>query len=445
VLIATAVVVPVVLVASLVSSVLILLFRPLPTTDADTRLLGLDERAEIVRDSWGVPHIFARTTHDLFYLQGYAVAQDRLFQLELLRRAGRGQLAVVLGPAGAESDTAASGLASAAEAEEARLGASARAAAQAYADGVNKFLEQHGESLPLEFTLLGFRPAPWSVGDTLVVQRLLARERGAGSALGRAIAGGGTDAGASCRATVGLRSASGRPFLEGDPRLAGEADPSLWYAVALTGPDDEVAGLSAPGVPGIAMGHNRRIAWSFVAGADASLLRDLDASLAVARAGDAASFAAALRSARSATPAYCYADAAGHIGVATGAAAAFDPPGGEIRQGAAPSALAAAPGPIVFRHPLAAVLPPALRSPLAGLLTAGPYDPPAGGALERIKVDLGDLDATRAVLPLGDSGQPAGRHHGDQTASWRAGLLLPLPLSRARLGTGEATLVLRPR
>ena len=453
-------VVPVMLVASLVLAVLILLYRPLPTIEADLRLLGLDQRAEIVRDAWGVPHIFARTTHDLFYLQGYVVAQDRLFQIELLRRAGRGQLAAAIGPDGMDSDAyvVARGLAVAAEAESARLGAPARAVAQAYADGVNKFLEQHGESLPLEFTLLGFRPAPWNVGDTLVVLAVLAEERTPASPLGRVVAGGGSDAGASCTALAGARTASGHPVLQGDPRLAGQRDPSLWYAVALSGPEDELAGFAAPGVPGIAIGHSRRIAWSFIAvpadpadradpadpadpgGAGVSLLRDLDAALALARAVDPATFRAALAAARGVTPAYCYADAAGHIGTAAGSAAAFDPPGGEARQARQPGA-PAPPVAITFRHTLDAVLPAALER----WLSTGPYDPPSGGGLERIAVDLGDLDATRAVLPIGESGQPAGRHHGDQTAGWQAGELHPLPLSRARLGPGEATLVLRPR
>lgn len=427
--------------ASLVLAVLILLYRPLPTIDADMRLLGLDQRGEIVRDAWGVPHIFARTTHDLFYLQGYAVAQDRLFQLELLRRAGRGELVALIGSGGAASDAAAAaaGLMAAADGDRSRLGAPARAAAQAYADGINKFLEQHGESLPLEFTMLGVRPTRWSVDDTLVVQRLLALGGTAAPALREVVAGGGTDAGASCRATSAARSASGHATLAGDPRLAGEADPALWYAVALSGPEDEAAGLAAPGVPGIAIGRNRKTAWSFVAAEDASLLRDLDAALAVARAEDPAAFSAALAAARGGTPAYCYADAAGHIGAGSGAAMAFDPAGGEAGQ-QRPSR-SVAPGPITFRHPLARLLPMGIGPAFA----LGPYDRPAGGALERMRIDLGDPDAMRVGLPIGESGQPAGRHHGDQTARWRSGDPPTLPLSRSRLGSGEATLVLRPR
>lgn len=438
---AAATVVAILLGASAVLALLILLYRPLPTSDADMRLLGLDQRAEIVRDAWGVPHIFARTTHDLFYLQGYVIAQDRLFQIELLRRAGRGGLAGLVGPgaAGSDAQVVAGGLAAAAERDGTRLGAAARAVAQAYADGINKFLEQHGESLPLEFTLLGLRPAPWSVDDTLVVQRLLSLDRSPTSPVTVAFAGGRTDAGASCRAST----ASGHPILDGDPRLAGEADPSLWYAVALSGPEDEVAGLAAPGVPGIAIGRNLRAAWSFVAAPDASLLGDLAAALAVSRAQDTAAFAAALAGARGPTPAYCYADVAGHIGVASAAGAAFDPPAGEAGQAGqlrppVPGAQTAA---VTFRHPLEALLPLGIGRVLA----LGPSDRPPDGAQERLRVDLGDPDAMRVGLPIGESGQAAGRHHGDQIARWRSGDPPVLSLSRARLGPGEATLVLRAR
>src|SRR5438445_10340589 len=91
-------------VASIVLTGLILVYRPLATIDGEFRLLGLDARAEVVRDSYGLPHIYAQTAHDLFYLQGYVTAQDRLFQMDLYRRAGAGRLAEVLGEPGLDSD-----------------------------------------------------------------------------------------------------------------------------------------------------------------------------------------------------------------------------------------------------------------------------------------------------------------------------------------------------
>jgi penicillin amidase len=71
------------LATSLILTGLILVYRPIPTIDGESRLIGLEQRAEVLRDSYGVPHIYAQSTHDLFYLQGYVTAQDRLFQMDL--------------------------------------------------------------------------------------------------------------------------------------------------------------------------------------------------------------------------------------------------------------------------------------------------------------------------------------------------------------------------
>src|SRR6184192_849336 len=95
---------PVLLVTSLIVTGLILVYRPLPTIDGEYRLLGIEQRAEVLRDAFGVPHVYAQNAHDLFYLQGYVTAQDRLFQMDLYRRAGEGRLAEVLGEPGLEAD-----------------------------------------------------------------------------------------------------------------------------------------------------------------------------------------------------------------------------------------------------------------------------------------------------------------------------------------------------
>src|ERR1700740_521411 len=68
------------------------------------RVPGLEKQVEILRDRWGVPHIYAATVHDLFFAQGYITAKDRLFQIDLWRRAGTGRLAEVLGPPAVERD-----------------------------------------------------------------------------------------------------------------------------------------------------------------------------------------------------------------------------------------------------------------------------------------------------------------------------------------------------
>src|SRR6184192_4164058 len=143
---------PVLLVTSLIVTGLILVYRPLPTIDGEYRLLGIEQRAEVLRDSYGVPHVYAQNAHDLFYLQGYVTAQDRLVQMDLYRRAGSGRLAEVLGEPALESDKQfrTFGLARVAAQELAVLRDETRANLSAYAQGVNKFLEGHGDSLPLE-------------------------------------------------------------------------------------------------------------------------------------------------------------------------------------------------------------------------------------------------------------------------------------------------------
>src|SRR4029077_20023125 len=128
------------------------------------------------RDSYGVPHVWAQNAHDLFYLQGYVTAQDRLFQMDLYRRAAAGRLSEVLGEPTIEADKAMRtlGFARVAEQELAVVRPETRSALLAYAEGVNKFLQQNGDSLPIEFGILGYRPYLWTTTDTILVGKLQA-------------------------------------------------------------------------------------------------------------------------------------------------------------------------------------------------------------------------------------------------------------------------------
>jgi penicillin G amidase len=313
-----AAVIALLIVASIVLTGLILVYRPLATIDGEFRLLGIEQRGEVLRDSYGVPHIYAQTTHDLFYLQGYVTAQDRLFQMDLYRRAGAGRLAEVLGEPALDSDKQfrTFGLARVAAQEFALLREDSRANLIAYADGVNKFLEQHGDALPLEFVILGYRPERWTSLDSLVVAKLQAYDAannldqellraGLASRFGSAVlatlmpdpsgrsasvdedawaavapyvsaraslpgavalsavlpgAGGGT--GSNCWAIAGSRTVTGKPLLAGDPHLA-VRNPSIWYEIGLEGGGYKFVGFSFAGLPGIVIGHNDRIAWTF--------------------------------------------------------------------------------------------------------------------------------------------------------------------------------------
>ena len=296
----------------------LLVLRPLPFVDDDERLLGLDERVEVLRDTYGVPHIFATDTHDLFFAQGYVTAQDRLWQMDIYRRAAEGRLAEVLGEPGLESDRfmRTLGLGRAAQLDLGIISDQTRGFLEAYMEGVNKFLQQHGESLPVEFTILGYRPEPWTVLDTLAISKLqlydaagnytqellrasiaarlgpevlatllpdastnavfddarawalVAPELSPGlagdgpAALANVLGGAGQGLGSNCWALAGSRTASGKPLLAGDPHLP-VRNPSIWYEVALDAGDLHFIGFSIPGVPGVVIGHNDRIAWSF--------------------------------------------------------------------------------------------------------------------------------------------------------------------------------------
>jgi penicillin amidase len=310
------------LIGTLATAFGLLVLRPLPTIDGDERLLGLHERAEVLRDGFGVPHIFAADEHDLFFLQGFATAQDRLWQMDIYRRAASGRLSEVLGEPGLESDRfmRTLGLARAAALDQTVISANTLAILQAYSDGVNKFLEQHGDALPVEFVILGYKPEPWSVLDSLTIAKLqlydaagnysqeLLRaglvERfgldvlpallpdpgaavaydprawnevsadfttdGAVTASGadalRGILGGGGDAqGSNCWALAGNRTKSGKPIVAGDPHLP-VRNPSIWYEVALSAGDLSLIGFSISGVPGVVIGHNDKVAWSFTYG-----------------------------------------------------------------------------------------------------------------------------------------------------------------------------------
>jgi acyl-homoserine lactone acylase PvdQ len=132
--------------------------------DGEVRVPGLDSVVEVRRDQWGVPHIYAKTTHDLFFAQGYVVAQDRLWQMEMWRRAGEGRLAEVLGPDFVERDRTARLLRYRGDmtAEWSSYAPDAREITRAFVAGVNARIAEVKDRPPIEFTMLGFAPEPWT-------------------------------------------------------------------------------------------------------------------------------------------------------------------------------------------------------------------------------------------------------------------------------------------
>ena len=281
--------------------------RPLPEVDGETIISGLNRPVRVVRDEWGVPHIFAQSKADLFMAQGFVHAQDRLFQMELFRRVAGGRLAEIFGEQVLEADRLLRtlGLYRAAQREMATYSSSDMAIGEAYAGGVNHFIETNRNNLPIEFRLLGFKPEPWQPIDSLawakavalfgsvnwqeeIVRAILFRVLGLEKArdlLGRQP----TDYPAIMEdfqeraesgapipisgpslpifqpasnnwVVAGWKSTSGFPLLANDMHLP-VGIPSVWYEIHLRAEDLDVIGLSIPGLPLVLAGHNRRVAW----------------------------------------------------------------------------------------------------------------------------------------------------------------------------------------
>jgi len=143
--------------------------RALPQTDGHVRVEGLAAPAVVIRDAQGVPHIRASNLHDLMFAQGYVTAQDRLWQMDTLRRAAFGDLSEIIGPRMLEHDREQRFLLFRSTSERAwnALPPATRDYFQAYAAGVNAFIASHGSHLPVEFRLLRYAPRPWTPNDSL--------------------------------------------------------------------------------------------------------------------------------------------------------------------------------------------------------------------------------------------------------------------------------------
>jgi len=299
-----------------------LLWWSLPGSRMQAAVPGLSAPVRIGIDADGIPRITAQTALDGAAGLGFVHARDRLFQMELMRRAASGRLSELAGASTLRLDrfNRVLGLRRRAEAEVATLEPDTRAMLEAYARGVNAWIAARGRFAAPEFVAIG-RPEPWTVADSLLWGKTMAlylsgnwRQELALAALrgGRSpeelkalwpaqdgtpgpdarLPDPGPDAvGAAARRLAGLvpafpapftlpdtasnewavdgaRSATGAPLLAGDPHLA-FGMPGIWYLARVTTPEGVLAGATAPGVPFLILGHNGRIAWTFTTtGAD---------------------------------------------------------------------------------------------------------------------------------------------------------------------------------
>lgn len=271
----------------------------LPITDGRINLPGLRAEVRITRDAHGVPTIVAQSDADAAFALGFVHAQDRLFQMDLMRHYTAGRLAEWFGARAVNSDRSMRtlGLYRAAEAQYALLSPELRAVFDAYAAGVNAFLTQRRGALPPEYVLLGIKPEPWRPADSLVWGKLmdlqltgnyhlellraqLARRLNPDEmgvlfpgyrsdapvvlgALGSVLPGVPQPAPASNEWVVdGKHSVSGKPILANDTHL-GFSTPGIWYLARIETPSDTLSGVTSPGEPMMLLGHNSHIAWGF--------------------------------------------------------------------------------------------------------------------------------------------------------------------------------------
>lgn len=272
--------------------------------------------ARIERNSLGIPTISARTDEDLFFAFGYAMAEDRLFQLDYLRRRGAGRLCEILGPSQMELDLTARtiGLAQIAEREWQQLGDETKRLIQSFSDGVNALIEASRGRWPIEFDLLGYEPEPWRPQDSLVIEgefrwyltgrfpvicipELAKRVLGGDGPLYRAFleaeadeecilplgsyvpreggaregeapaephpTGGGNNTeghGSNNWVLSGALTTTGKPIVCSDPHIAITAV-SCWYEVALRGGSFNTVGIAYAGMPAVMFGRTPRVAW----------------------------------------------------------------------------------------------------------------------------------------------------------------------------------------
>jgi penicillin amidase len=269
-----------------------LLLATLPGVDGSAVLAGPAAPVEIGRDGSGIVTIRAGSEADAAFALGYAHAQDRLFQMDLMRRLGAGRLSEIIGPATLSSDRFMRhlGLERIARANYEHLPADIQHLFQAYAAGVNAYLARSDTLLPPEFLALGYRPEPWQPTDSVLWGRLMAwqlsgnwRDERLRQELASRLNAKDLQwiwpvqqrvssledpdwmpmPGASNNwVLAGARSATSKPLLANDPHLQLSL-PCTWYLARIEIPGRVLVGATAPGVPAVVIGHNGNVAWGF--------------------------------------------------------------------------------------------------------------------------------------------------------------------------------------
>jgi len=288
--------------------------KSLPQTKGTIEIQALNDKVQIYRDKHGIPHIFAQNDHDLYFALGYTIAQDRLWQLDLIRRIVNGRLSEVFGDTTVAIDEFLLTIGFKRIAGELynTISENSRENIQHYTDGINHYINTNNGKLPIEYLVLNVEPQLWHPEDCLAFSRYMAWELSMswhiellvaelkeklGNKHTNELFGDGNDQwptivvddlnlfnfaeiykiteqlsnitglknwpqGSNNWVIDGTKSESGKPMLANDPHLL-LSNPSRWYLVHLIAPGVNVAGFTLPGSPSVVIGFNQNISWGF--------------------------------------------------------------------------------------------------------------------------------------------------------------------------------------
>jgi penicillin G amidase len=290
-----------------------MLTSPLPVYEGEIRTTGIGYNIEIYRDSMAIPYIIARNEVDAAFGLGFVHAQERMFTMDIIRRAGEGRLSEVIGKEMIPFDRMflTIGIKKFSFDNINKIAPEVRELLNAYSAGVNLYIRENKGKYPVEFDILGYEPEEWRPENSLTITRLLGWELNIAwwidytyalitAKLGeekareflpeynysspfslplalknndidlsfvktdrkfRKLFGfGGTQIGSNNWVVNDSASASGRPIIANDPHLAYSA-PGRWMAAVIKGGKWDAAGVTLPGVPGVVIGKNQNISW----------------------------------------------------------------------------------------------------------------------------------------------------------------------------------------
>ena len=291
------------------------LTESLPIYNGDMTVFSLKSEVKIYFDSLAVPYIFADNDEDAAFTLGYLHARERMFSMDMIRRAGEGRLSEIFGVETLPFDKMfrTVGLSKTAKIIKDKMNPEGLKLLEAYSRGVNFYLEEKKNKYPVEFDVLGYQPEEWKPEHSIIVIRMMAWELNLGwwtdltftelvqklgeekvkeilpgypenaptiipaeikkfaqinsnfietdKAFRKFVGMTGTHLGSNNWVVNSQMSASGKPIIANDPHLAYRA-PGIWYAAVIKSPSWNAAGVTLPGVPGIVIGKNDNISWT---------------------------------------------------------------------------------------------------------------------------------------------------------------------------------------